>query len=522
MFALHRAGGRVKTAGLGLDPLFPEEADGYARDPSPERAALLRAAIGQLQSNPPPRLLATFFPQERNAIRGFLSRSGLYRPFLKTDQGPAGIFLPFVTGDGEGLRTYRVTNREGVAIPEVHLASTLRDSADARRASDRVRAHYRRHELEECSASLGDLSTHVGFRSRKADVGRGLFFFCNAAATDALITIPSEVCGRVERIVNELVERALAKASHARAKYRGGAPLHEALASAQGDRLEAGPELQAGLYLQGDVYLGLDGTITINQVQLPDVGLFLTELPSEDHVILPQVQEVVGGLRARTQELLATLPSPTWLLTRESVVRDGNDTLEHLEIQALRKMAAEAGLDLRVTTPSQVDGLPAGAQILLLNVDPAAPDCEPLLRRTSRGEIACTPDPFFKLFYGELTTERRIAVRGKELELFMEAIRPGRSMTPGGLHAIHQGIERVYKHAKFTADILHVEVPGERTLVPTLRHSVHSFTSLYARCARHGFPDLFVREVPIDRGSSFLHGEWGPHLCALRFYFSRV
>ena len=38
--------------------------------------------------------------------------------------------------------------------------------------------------------------------------------------------------------------------------------------------------------------------------------------------------------------------------------------------------------------------------------------------------------------------------------------------------------------AAHTTDILHVEVPGERT--PTLRHSVRSFTSLCNTCSGNG------------------------------------
>ncbi|HYW08703.1 MAG TPA: hypothetical protein VE913_17205, partial [Longimicrobium sp.] len=68
----------------------------------------------------------------------------------------------------------------------------------------------------------------------------------------------------------------------------------------------------------------------------------------------------------------------------------------------------------------------------------------------------------------------------------------------------------------------HVEVPGERTLVPTLRHSVHSFTSLYNTCKRNGFPDLHIREVPMNRDNALIHSDTGPHVSALRFFFSRA
>jgi hypothetical protein len=516
MYRLHRAGGRVKTAGLGLDDLYPVEGARYADEATPEAAGELRAVLRDMQNRPPLRLLAAFFPQERAAIRQHLQRAGLYRPFLKTDQGPPGTFLPFVTGVDAELRRYRIVKREGVAVPEGHMRETLADDSVAGDLAGRIRSTYREQRLGDCAAALGELGERVGYDGREAGVGRGLFFFCNASATDAPITVPEHVCERVERIVNEVMERAEGKAARVRALYRDGTPLAEALATT-----ETADPVPSPLYFQADVYVTLDGKIEVERIQLPDVGIFLTELDSVGHTILPQVQETVQRLRDRTTELLATLSSPTYLVTRPEVLETREDTLEQLEIQAFQKMAAVAGIDLRVATPADVAGLPAGAQLLLLNVDLAAPASEPLLARVARGEVACTPDPFLKLMGPELTTMRRTPVAGNQLQRLMDAIRPGRQMNPSSCHEMHRGIERIYRHGKYESDILHVEVPGEGTPVPTLRHSVHSFTSLYNTCNRNGFPDLVIREVPINRGNAIVHGDHGPHVSAFRFYFTR-
>ncbi|MDB4952377.1 MAG: hypothetical protein JWM27_5026 [Gemmatimonadetes bacterium] len=517
MYRLHRSGGRVKSAGLGLDTLYPDEAGLYAEDPSPERAGRLRAAFREVQENPSPRLSAAFFPQERSAVRQHLQRAGLYRPFLKTDQGPPGTFLPFVTAHGAQIRPYRIVQREGVAVPEAHAVKALTADAVSRRTVDRVRELYREHRLDECAGAIGELAGHVGYDRRDAGVGRGLFFFCNASAADEPVTVPEHVCVEVERIVNELMEGAQAKAAHARALYRGGMPLSEALASAQ-----TAEPVERPLYFQADVYLALDGAVHVDQIQLPDLGLFLTQLSPDGYAILPQVQRIVRDLRERAMEQLATLASPVYLLTRPAVLECQEDTLEQLEILALRGMAREVGHELCVGTSADVSKLPAGAQVLLLNVDPSLPECEALLQRTARGEISCTPDPFLKLLSPELTTLRRVAVRGKQLERFLQTIRAGGQMNAKSYHAFHAGIERIYRHGRHTTDILHVEVPGERTPTPTLRHSVHSFTSLYNTCSRRGFPELWIRDVPMHRENAIVHSETGPHLAAFRFFFSRA
>lgn len=516
MYRLHRSGGRVKTAGLGLDLLYPDEARLYGEDPTPERAAQLRAAFRQVQDNPPPRLSAAFFPQERRAVKQHLQRAGLYRPFLKTDQGPPGTFLPFTTGEGAELRPYHIVRREGVAVPEAYAADALMADPVSRRTVDRVRELYREYRLGECAAAIGELGAHVGYERRDAEVGRGLFFFCNASQADAPVTIPEHVCQRVEQIVNELMEGAQGKAAHARQLYRDGMPLSEALASAQ-----SAEPVERPYYFQADVYITRDGDVQVDQIQLPDLGLFLTQLSPDGYEILPQVQRIVRDLRQRTMDQLATLPSPTYLLTRPAVLQGGEDTLEQLEILALRQMAREVCLDLHVGTPADVAQMPAGAQVLLLNVDLASPECEALLRRTARGEIACTPDPFLKLLSPELTTLRRVPVRGKQLERFLQTIRGGGAMNAKSYHAFHAGIDRIYRYGEHTTDILHVEVPGERTPTPTLRHSVHSFTSLYNTCSRNGFPELYIREVPVNRENAIIHSDTGPHLAAFRFFFSR-
>lgn len=518
MYRLHRGGGRVKSAGLGLDLVYPEETEQYREDPSPDRAIRLRSALRDVQKNPPAPLLAAFFPMEWATIRQHLLRTGLYRSFLKTDQGPAGTFLPFVTAEGAKLEPYRINRREGVALPEANIREILASDPAAREDACRLRALYRQFRLKECAEALEGMAERVGYRWRDADVGRGLFFFCNASAADTPITVPEHVCARVEQAVNELLERTARRAAHARKLYCSGKPLPEALQTASATE----PPVDVGPYFQADVYVTRDGEIEIEQIQLPDVGLFLTELPSEGYSILPQVQRVVQQLRERTTELLARSSSPIYLLTRRAVLHDREDVLEHLEIQALRKMASQAGISLCVGTPADVPRLPRGARVLLLNIDPASLRCEALLERTAHGEISCTPDPFLKLLASELTTQRRVPVGEKQLEYFLRTIRPGRQMNGGSYHVMHSGIDRIYDYAGLTADVLHVDVPGEGTPVPTVRHSMHSFTSLYNICKRHGFPKLRIREVPIHRENALLHSRTGSHISAFRFYFTRA
>lgn len=516
IYRLHRSGGRVKTAGLGLNTLYPREAEEYAAGPSPEGAAKLRKTIRAVQQEPPAYLAKAFFPDSHNEIRHKLARTGLYRPFLKTDQGPAGTFLPFVTAEEAQMRRYRIAHREGVAIPEVQLRGVLDSNPILRRIADRLRDDFRDYRWDDCAQGLEEIAREVGYDRRSASVGRGLFFFCNASATEQPITIPGAICTKIESLVNELLRRVEGKAAHAKALYASGTPLHEALELA-----EFAEPLPSVLYLQADVYVTLAGEVSIDQIQLPDVGLFLTEVDAQGHTILPQVQKIVQELRAHTTELFGKVPGPAYLLTRPEVLNSMEDTLEHLEIQALQKMAREADLDLRVGTASDVPNLPSGAQVLLLNVDPLRPEWAALLMRTARGEIRCSPDPFLKLLAPELTTQRRQRVKGTQLERFLNAIRPGAQMGPKSYHAMHGGIERIYRYGGYASDILHVEVPGEKSAAPTLRHSVHSFMSLYNTCKRNGFPDLTIREVPINWDNAVIESDSGPHISAFRFYFTR-
>ena len=55
-------------------------------------------------------------------------------------------------------------------------------------------------------------------------------------------------------------------------------------------------------------------------------------------------------------------------------------------------------------------------------------------------------DPFLKLLSPELTTSRRVPVRGKQLERLLQTIRSRGQMNARSYHAFHRGIERSYHH----------------------------------------------------------------------------
>ena len=56
--------------------------------------------------------------------------------------------------------------------------------------------------------------------------------------------------------------------------------------------------------------------------------------------------------------------------------------------------------------------------------------------------------------------------------------------------------------------------------IPRLR-ARRCFTSLYNTCSRNGFPELWIRDVPVNRENAIVHSDTGPHVAAFRFFFSR-
>jgi hypothetical protein len=112
-------GGRVKSAGFSFTPFTSKdylEIDSYLKE---------------IRSNPLPDFLKCFFPSERNRIKHLLNNVGFFRPFIKTDQGMAGSFVPFYVNQNieqSPLLPTIISLEAGIAISENYVSGLTQDS----------------------------------------------------------------------------------------------------------------------------------------------------------------------------------------------------------------------------------------------------------------------------------------------------------------------------------------------------------------------------------------------------------
>ena len=246
--------------------------------------------------------------------------------------------------------------------------------------------------------------------------------------------------------------------------------------------------------------------------------MFLTALPETTNGTFGYIQGIASRLRDEVlNRITAAYTGKVFVLTRDEVLEHNEDTLEHLEIVAILHGLGERKREHGVIRADQVKHLRKGSEVLLLNIDPYDPKYYELLRRVASEEIVCFPNPFLKALEGEMSTLPTHRITGKQKERFLGAIRPGTQLKDTTVFERHRVIDAIYTHGGLESDILYFSVPGERTPVPTIRHSVHSFSALYHICKKHNFPDLTMREIPIGRNNSRFVDDNGGRMTVHRF-----
>lgn len=509
-----RVGGRIKAARIGLEELYPETYHRYTADPTPENALLLYTELKELRQQPPRKLLDAFFPHPPERIKQFLNGTGMYRPILKTDQGPAGNFFCFRIASQSEDTTYDIATTQGLAVPEIHFTEKYGSDAHVKEMLKRMIDTYRDNDLIKCNDFLMNLEAQLGTLSREATVGRGPFFFCQPTTTTKPITISEDLVQKIETSASALVNAYERKAYDARRRFREGASLPTAITGAR--EADISPPLM--YYCQPDVFIDRDGDYTISSINMPDVMMFLTQLTSSGNTVFSAIQEVAHALSSRILTHLNTLlPHQVYVLTRDEVCMHKEDSLELLEIKALGDYLSSHGHSVRVIASSDIPHISNGSHVLMMNVPIYDGRYHALLHRVAHDEIVCMPDPFLKAFEKQMTQLYRRTISGKQLELFLEAIKPGRVVSATALFERHKDIEAIYRIGGFKDDVLYFDVPGERTVVPTIKHSVHSFYALYNVCKKHNFPPLSGSDIPINRSNATLLGSDGGRIAAYRF-----
>jgi hypothetical protein len=527
-------GGRVKMAGGSVDTYYEcaeptitqgiNEADKTAR------------AFKELRDKPSLPLLLSFFPDEPKNIKQRLRGAGLYR-HLRMDQGPGGNFTAFELSKNNNGLNYALTNEHGFALleyPVQEQINTGQFGAIIPLISD-IQAAFQQNNYRKTAQLVEQfqlLSAQAGLALPSGEqVGSKTgFFFIRPVETNRPVTFPVKHIDTVKAEVTKALIKPKSLAEYARSYLLQGHSYQASITLAEQDYDKRGPTSYSGndlLYFQPDCFVSNDGQVEVEKVNMPDVGLFLTQIETQGNQPLERVVAVNKRLRNQVEAILESeLPGDyITLVTRDEVLAHRSDSLELLEIQALQDSLEKSGKKVSVVPLSAARHLDKKTQVILLNIQTNHPTYEQLVQTVVQKDITCFPDPLLKAFEDQATTLRKIELSGKRLEKFLDLIKPKDINSSNAAH-LQAEIFKYLAIADIAEDIIYVSFDGLNTPIPVFKYSLHSFFQIYnaleKEYTRGNKPDkICFSPIPFTRETAPFIGQDGPRLSAFRFMFTK-
>lgn len=471
-------GGRIKSASIGLDHIF---------DPGDN----IDDVISQMRREPPEYLRRAFFPRIGKDLTQAIRGVGFFRPSLKTDQGMAGNFLPFrIQPDMPytDFSSHHIGYEEGCAIPEAWHPEVNGYTLE-------LQAAFNKLDLRTTFGILEELGR------RTADKGRLPFFLIRPALPDPPIVFGADVTAKVAHETERLVSECVGLGRELERKATGEARSTNML------------------YVQPDVFVLNDGTVAVEKLNCPDVCFFLARVRQACSRVLPQVQDIVMLLRDRVvAKILDVVGTDVTIVTRDEVMTEQQDVLEILEIQELENELRRCGATVRTIPVSQVSLLESGSRLLLLNVDYRSTATTELIRRHSRGEVVCFPNPYFQMAcqIASGLKESGLAPGDKYYDRFLAWTRSQPSSEQGRADVLRQ-IDAALLRDGIDEDIIHAVLATET--VPVYRRSLHAWRQFEARLRRpeNAGRGVRFRAIPVKPEKLILTSDTGPRLHGFRF-----
>lgn len=532
------AGGRVKSAGASLKFLY-DAALPLIENPTDMNAAFQASKkFARLKEKPPIEIRMAFFPQDESSMRTAFKGSGIYRPTIKTDQGPGGNvgYFHIVTAN-ESQVNGKIIKEEGVAVVEEFLRRRF-NGADLSELQQKevsaliggVQKYYLSgsyREAFEVIQGLREKSLEVGIETtRKAGVGRGEFFFFRPIEMQDKLIIGKDLTDAISLKTQEIIDKIERLARLTKQYVRQGLSIQDAMVRAEKTKEDIyfGDREKGLLYFQSDVLLRNDGSFDIEKINMPDLGMFLTQIDFPNNGSLHEIQKINGVIKKEILDTVAnSIGQDVVFITRDEVLDNCEDTLEQLEIATFGEGLRVKGKSVRVRSLKSVRDLPSGSSIILFNVDSQNSDFENLLYRVAAGEIQCFPNPFIKLFEKDATTFARRKIKGQVLDKFLKIITPSALDKPEGVYSKYVSINNALKLGGINEDIIYFSVNGN-SIIPAFRYDVKSFSEVYkavenARKRDEDVSEIIAIPVPFKPNDAVIEGKDGPRLAVFRFAF---
>lgn len=548
-YQLLRYGGRVKSAGFPVDFIF-EQGEAFKTDPGPESASQATKTFSVLRDNPPSEIRDRFFPLNRGEVKAQTKRSpALYRPVLKTDQG-AGKFLPFTLGESSLASGFpsRVAIEEGYVIPEAYFLAQLnldklffdqiisdqlrgeRYRETVRKEINSVMDHFKIGSMDEGRLAFERLEIEcdkagIIFR-RRAGVGRNGLMFIHPAIAEKQIVLPNELAARVENRVNDSLVQVIELADFRKKEF------------ARNNNLPYRPLEAESMptYFQADVHLLQNGDFAIAELQFPDVGLFLGELPADGSHILRQIHQIVRPMRDKVVDnfeniIKETIRSkgqvPIYLVTRSEVIGNKEDVLEIIEIAAIEAELRRRGYEPQIISADSASNINSDSLMFLFNLDPTSIEFSQLARAhlmDTERKLNMIPDPFLRVAEREFTDYDHVVMSTKQSLNLQAIVREIESFNDkkDKLYTQMLALDSFLRQMGINEDVLHFCHPALPTPIPAYRYDIKSL-HLVANIIKEGnLQDVNVRSIPISPDRAVLMDRDGGALYAtFRFMFVR-
>lgn len=497
--------GRIKAAGATLDVVF-DAAREFTSIPTPQEAYTTTNAFAQLRKAPPDLIRDRFFPRSTEHKGQFRNGALLFRPVLKTDQG-AGQFLNFgVGGVVESLRV-SIQKATGFMIPETFFAAelertsyppaVLQNIAELGKEFNKLDIHAAQLAYERLQIAC----EQVGIRhSREAQVGREAFFFIRPALAQEPVLLPEKVFRNVQK--------ALAQQHGFFEEYAQ--DERKQFAKQHGITLRSG-KIHMPIYFQADIQILPSGDVIVDQIQLPDVGLFLKSIDPLQNKgvhqvkqgIVPLVDKVANAITKEVKEDLGK--SSVYLITRKEVVHGQEDILETREIQVLQQELNNRGIGVKVITLSEALCLDKHDCALLLNINQQDPDFNRLLvKQLTEDRSVIFPDPFLLLAQSKMTGYKRKEISAGEVQVLRSIVSVGVNK-PEEIFNQLLALDNYLYRLGLEDDVFHMYISSQHTPVPCFRYDPRGF-QIALNYVKPG-DQVVIRSVPINPQQAILFDE---------------
>lgn len=503
-YAMSNAG-RVKAAGVPMDVVF--DPSGPFRDsPTLKNAQVITETFANLRQSPPDEIRNRFFPRDRGNKSMFRSGPLLLRPILKTDQG-AGQFLPFDLGTEKDHKLrFQIDHEEGYFIPEIYFERQLQEKgypSEVMNALSEVERQFQKLDIPEAQLAYERMQIaceKAGIvYQREAQVGRDALFFIRPTIGNEPIRIPLSAQKSILDAIYEQVELFTERAIDAKKDFAQKQNL--------GLRRQS---VNLPPYFQVDVQLFSNGEAKVDQIQIPDVGLFLTTLNADRSLPLQEVQKRVEPLLSSVSQSIMSLQKNNtrqlFLVTRPEVLQNDVDVLEIREIQAISQGLDKYGFATEIISVDQACFLQPADTAFFLNVDTQTDAFNTLLKKNIFGEGAnFYPDPFLITKLNEMTGYQRIKLDIEEIDALKTIVSEveGRTHGSGEKQFIQLlALDNFLTKLGLLEDVFHMYISSQNTPVACYRYDAKGFQNAlnYIKPGDH----VEIRSIPISPENAVL------------------